>query len=117
MSVKTIMIEGKPVMFKATAATPIYYRELCRREFIKDMQMLVQGFEKNKNQGDMPIDDLSIFENVAYCMAKQADPNIPDKMEWYDGFDMFTIYEILPHIIELWGLNQENMVGIKKNSL
>lgn len=49
-------------------------------------------------------------------MAKYADPGVPDSIEeWLDGFDMFSIYEILPQIIELWNLNMETEQTAKKN--
>ena len=49
---------------------------------------------------------LEMFENIAYVMAKHADANIPDTPEeWLDGFNTFSIYQVLPQLIELWGLN------------
>ena len=47
---------------------------------------------------------LEMFENIAYVMAKHADTNIPDTPEeWLDGFNTFSIYQVLPQLIELWG--------------
>ena len=50
-------------------------------------------------------------------MAKHADPDSvpasPD--EWLEQFNTFSIYEILPQLIELWGLNIETQVESKKN--
>ena len=52
----------------------------------------------------MEIEDLEIFENVSYIMAFHADPTIPKTIdEWLEQFEMFSIYEILPEILELWG--------------
>ena len=63
----------------------------------------------------MEIEDLEIFENVAYVMALHADPSIPgDINEWLDQFEMFSIYEILPEILELWGSNLFTDVNAKK---
>ena len=57
-----------------------------------------------------------MFENIAYVMAKHADPSIPDTPEeWLDGFNTFSIYQVLPQIIELWGLNTRTEVQAKKN--
>ena len=59
---------------------------------------------------------LEIFENVAYIMAYHADNNIPPTIEdWLDQFDMFSIYEILPEILKLWGENMVAEVESKKN--
>ena len=59
---------------------------------------------------------MEIFENVAYIMAYHADNNIPPTIEdWLDQFDMFSIYEILPEILRLWGENMVTEVEAKKN--
>ena len=48
-------------------------------------------------------------------MAYHADHTIPaDIDEWLDQFDMFSIYEVLPQILELWGENMETEVAAKK---
>ncbi len=60
---------------------------------------------------------LEMFENIAYIMAKHAEPNVPNTPEeWLDGFNTFSIYQILPQIIELWGLNVQTAVQSKKTS-
>jgi flavorubredoxin len=65
----------------------------------------------------MEIEDLEIFENVAYIMAFHADPSIPGTIdEWLEQFEMFSIYEILPEILDLWGTNLITDVQSKKNS-
>ncbi len=52
----------------------------------------------------------------AYTMAKHADPNIPNEVEeWLDGFNTFSIYQVLPQLIELWELNVKTDVEAKKN--
>lgn len=58
-----------------------------------------------------------MFENIAYVMAKHADGSIPDTPEeWLDGFGTFSIYQVLPKLIELWGLNVKADADAKKNS-
>ena len=57
-----------------------------------------------------------MFENIAYVMEKHADANVPDTPEeWLDGFNTFSIYQVLPQLIELWGLNVQTDVSAKKN--
>jgi hypothetical protein len=59
---------------------------------------------------------LEMFENIAYVMAKHADGSIPDTPEeWLEEFNTFSIYQVLPKIIELWGLNVKSDVEAKKN--
>lgn len=58
---------------------------------------------------------LEMFENIAFIMAKHADPSIPDTPEeWLDNFNTFSIYQVLPQLIELWGLNVKTDVEAKK---
>ena len=52
-----------------------------------------------------------------YVSAEYADHSIPDNIDdWLDQFEMFSIYEILPEILELWGSNLVTDVASKKNS-
>ena len=58
----------------------------------------------------------TVSRNIAYITAKHADPFIPDSPEeWLDEFSTFSIYQVLPKIIELWGLNVQTDVESKKN--
>ena len=53
---------------------------------------------------------------MAYVMAYHADNSIPANIEdWLDQFDMFSIYEVLPQILELWGENLVRDVTSKKD--
>ena len=48
-------------------------------------------------------------------MAYHADRSIAGNIDdWLDQFEMFSIYEILPEIIELWWANHETEVQSKK---
>ncbi len=106
-----------PVKFRATANVPRMYRIWFRRDIIKDMQTLKKSAEAVQgSEQEFTINDLSIFENVAYCMARLADiENTPNSIdEWLDGFSTFSIYEILPEILELWEMNLETSSESKK---
>lgn len=115
--VKKVEIDGKQVPFKASAAIPRIYRIKFNRDIYKDLRSLEkavgEGDEENSN---LDLFSLEMFENIAYVMAKHADPNIPDTPEeWLDEFNTFSIYQVLPSIIELWGLNAQTEVESKKN--
>ena len=114
---KTVKIGDKEVTFKSSASIPRMYRILFKRDIFKDLTKLEKSYtEKEDGTKEMEIDDLEIFENVAYVMAKHADPTIPGTIdEWLDQFEMFSIYEILPEILELWGSNLFTDVNARKN--
>ena len=115
---KTITVGDKQVKFRSSATIPRLYRIKFKRDIFKDLSRLKSSSSKKKNEdGSFSIEDLEIFENVAYIMAYHADHSIPDNIDdWLDQFEMFSIYEILPEILELWGSNLVTDVASKKNS-
>ena len=115
--VRNVEIDGKQVPFKASAAIPRIYRIKFNRDIYKDLRSLEKAVgEGDENNSNLDLFSLEMFENIAYVMAKHADPNIPDTPEeWLDEFNTFSIYQVLPSIIELWGLNVQTDVEAKKN--
>lgn len=113
---REIEICGKMVPFRSSATIPRLYRAKFKRDIFKDLSRLEKSYKgKKENGGEFQIEDLEIFENVAYVMAYHADNSIPPSIEeWLDEFDMFSIYEILPQILELWGENMIADVKAKK---
>ena len=112
---KSILIDGKNVLFKASAAVPRLYRLRFRRDIFKDFIALEQSVQENTS--GITIDSLKLFENIAYIMAKHADPaGVPENPDdWLENFNTFSIYEILPQLMDLWGLNIETQSESKKN--
>ena len=117
MTEKTLSIGGKEVKMKSSAAIPRLYRIKFKRDVFKDLSKLQTSYDnKEKTGGELQIEDLEIFENLAYIMAYHADPSIPETIEdWLDQFQIFSIYEVLPEILELWGTNLITDVESKKN--
>lgn len=115
--VKELLIDGKQVPFKASAAIPRIYRIKFGRDIYKDLRELEKAVGDNKEESSgLDTFSLEMFENIAYIMAKHADPTVPNSPEeWLDEFNTFSIYQILPQIIELWGLNVQTEIQSKKN--
>ena len=107
---KIITIDGRSVPFRATAAIPRLYR-------IKFGRDIMQAVEKAQ-AGEEPIPGklLEVFENVAYLMARHADPDMEARTveDWLDGFDTFSIYEVFPELLDLWRANNATLVESKK---
>lgn len=114
---RKIEIDGKEVLFRASAAIPRIYRIKFHRDIYKDLSALEKAIDKNSEEGStLDTFSLEMFENIAFIMAKHADSTIPDTPEeWLDEFNTFSIYQILPQLIELWGLNVKTDVEAKKN--
>ena len=115
--VKKITIDDKEVAFKASAAIPRIYRLKFQRDIYKDLHSLEKALGDSKeDNSNLDLFRLEMFENIAYIMAKHADGTIPDTPEeWLDDFNTFSIYQVLPQLIELWGLNVKTDVEAKKN--
>lgn len=119
---KTIEISGKEITFKASAAVPRIYRMKFGRDLFVDLQKIAKtteekGKSEEREESEIDIQDLSMFEQIAYTMAQHADPkNVPeDILDWLEQFETFSIYQILPEILKLWKLNQQTKSEAKKN--
>lgn len=123
---KIIKIDGKEVGFRATALTPRLYRHKIGRDIIRDLNKLKRAYEKaaalpetatdeEREDAQLSSIDLEIFENVSFIMARQYDTSLPNTPEeWLDGFKTFSIYEILPSVLELWAMNEKQTAKPKK---
>ena len=133
---RTVTIDGKTVTLRASALVPRLYRHLIGRDIIRDMATLRKAYdaaleaqkagadEVEQNVAGLSVADLEIFENVAWVMLKHGAEfrdteygrvlmngdmvigQSPD--EWLDQLDgTFSVYAVLPVILELWGANQK----------
>lgn len=115
---RTVEIDGKAVRLRASALIPRMYRFKFGRDLVADMNRLRKSWNRvqelpadatDEQRQDAQLDaaDLTIFENVAYLMVKNAGEDVPDTPdEWLDSMDgVFSVYEVLPVILELWGAN------------
>lgn len=129
---RMITIDGKPVKFRASAAVPRMYMALTGSDIFSDIGTLAEQFHPPKTEEDAqqeadgqqkPAVDLkdlskmSVFENIAYVMAKAADSSVPDTVEaWLDQFGMMSIWQAFPQIAKLWKSSQKTNVALKKKN-
>lgn len=108
---KLINIDGKTVGFKATGATVLLYREKFGADLFADM-----GKMKIDSNGQLS-GDTQCLNRIAYIMARQYDPAVPDDpLEWFDSFEMFSLINAFPQIIELWGMSNKTLTTPKKKA-
>ena len=122
---KTILVDGKEVKLKTNAGLLRRYRQMYGRDVVTDVDEIMNALAeslKTNESGDvlfstLPINVLTIFEDLAFAMNKYGDPDgTPDNIDdWLDGFETFNVYEIFPHIIELWNMDNETTSKVKKN--
>lgn len=122
---KTLTISGIECNFKSSAAIPRMYRLKFERDVFVDLQKLKKQVEiseklkeeTGKDNSSLPIDSLEIFENIAFLMHKHGDPTQPSEIdEWLEQFETFSIYKVLPEILEMWGLENKQMSMSKKET-
>ena len=122
---KTLTISGIECNFKSSAAIPRMYRLKFGRDVFVDLQKLKKQVEINEklkeetgeDSSSLPIDSLEIFENIAFLMHKHGDPTQPSEIdEWLEKFETFSIYKVLPEILEMWGLENKQMSVSKKET-
>lgn len=115
---KTLTIDGKPVKFKSTAATPLRYKAQFGKDFFSEIVKMnkLTKLKFNDENGEpdydaMALIDFEVFYNIVWALAKSGDPTISDPITWLDGFEEFPMFEILP---ELQDLMAHSIKGKKK---
>jgi len=109
---KVLTIDGREVGFRVTASTPMRYRHRFTRDIFEDIQRMKDEYIRSESFSSR---SLEAFEYLAYIMAQQYDNTIPDSPEdWLDTFDLFSIVEILPELLELWVQNEKMTSTAKK---
>lgn len=104
---KTLIIDGKQVRFKSTAATTLRYKAQFGKDFLAEI-MKMGAVEK---LGQLKADDIStddvagldfdVFYNIAWVFAKTANPSIADPITWLDEFESFPMIEIIPELQDM----------------
>ena len=111
---KTIKIGDKEVKLKTSGGLPRRYREMFDRDVFLDFGQITKGLKKGAglSADNLPPETMEIIENLAFCMAKFADPSIPDDIyEWLDEFPSTAVYLAAGEVIKLW--NDEQKVHSK----
>lgn len=121
---KIINIDGRDVKFKASASFVYRYKQ----QFGKDLLTLVMPLIKSVLEGlnvffalqnskgaDMEallsevnissaIEKIELVDlfNVIWVMAKTANKDIADPVEWYDEFDVFPVFDVARELLDIF---------------
>ena len=105
----TIIFGEKPVELVANGATPVLYKRVFRRDFLNSA---------NK------ADDMDIYVELAFVMAKQAEKPLSelinslkyeDYLEWIQDFEAMAIIEKVADIFALYQGQTTQTSKSKKN--
>ena len=102
---KIIKIGDKDVRFKATAATPMKYRNsFPGKDLFRDLIALEES-----DDGDM-----EIFERIAYSMSDAQAEGLTLE-DWLEQFELMDLVTALPEIMSLWEDNADTQSLTEKN--
>ena len=70
--IKNIEIDGKQVLFRASAAIPRIYRMKFQRDIYKDLAALEKAIDSNSEEvSNLDLFSLEMFENIAYISGSK----------------------------------------------
>lgn len=106
---KTILIDEQEVRLKSTGATVLRYKQQFGKDYFGELLKLIKamGTENEEldfealNADELGLLDFEVFYNFVWVLAKTADKNLPEPLEWFDTFDTFPIVDIMPEITDL----------------
>ncbi len=104
------------IPMKSSAAIPHLYRRKFNRDVFADFNELQKNLVKSiDGTAILSMDSLEMFESLAYCFAKHADPNVPDDpQKWLEQFEFFDIYNLIPEVLDLWTMETKGTSVLKK---
>lgn len=129
---REIKINDQTIPMASNAFTPILYRQIFKKDFLREITSLRKLKGKNvETMNDSEVnettDKLSLFTELAFIMAKQAELKQADKLvdltllnyyEWLEEFEAgdFRDPKIMGQIIALWQGNAKDQDVEAKNS-
>ena len=108
---KTIALCGKQYEIESNALLPRNYRREFGRDMIRDMQILVDDYNKDHNDVNM-----EILENVTWLMLKAAGNDVGSSCdEWLVTLDdVMAVYFVSGEVMDLWIRGQKTTSRPKK---
>lgn len=103
---KTLTIDGRQVRFKSSGAFLLRYKAQFGRDALQDVFKLQKAVRWDKHRkehvlGNISALDLEVLYNLAWTLAKTADPSIPEPIDWLDSFGEFPLSQVMPEIMGL----------------
>ena len=116
--IKVVKIGDKDVTLKSSAAIPHMYRRKFNRDIFLDMESLQKMLKKSSdNSLEVGVEALEMFESLAWCFTKHADPDVPDDLDiWLEQFELMDIYNIFPTLIDMWVGERASTSKLKKKA-
>lgn len=94
----TIKIGGREILVKASAYTPFEFKANFGEDVVRGISNCAT------DDGNV---DVMFISKLAWEMAHEADPEIPDLKTWLEGFAMLDILNAAPEIFNFWEQNEK----------
>ena len=115
---KAVMMDGRPVRFRATGGTLYRYKAQFGREFLADISgiyefregeakkaasLIKEGGDESALQSVFNLEKfkLETIYDILWTLAKTAAPSIPPPVDWLDGFEKFPVLQIFAEVQDL----------------
>lgn len=132
--IKTIVIDGKEVQFKASASFPLVYKANFNTDILTVIMPLISELldgmddlfkESTKEDGNIELKpstlsgllenvyslELIDIMNLLWTLAKCADDTIPEPIKWFGEFNEFPLIDIA---VEVFPMVFESLFSKKK---
>lgn len=112
---KVINVCGYEIPVSYNAASLIRYKMVFHRDGMRDLMLLAKGGDEGMIENENF--DLDVFYRFLWIFAKSANPDLPEMVEWLEGFDVPPLdfaQEALPQVQELLIDNMKTTVKSKK---
>ena len=118
---KTVIIDGREAVMRASALLPRQYRYHFGRDLIVDIKKAFEASGKSLAEiqadaaGAVDAMDMTVFENLAWLIKSGGEDVGANPEEWLGSIDdAMTIYNILPAVLDLWIANTATTAKPKK---
>lgn len=99
---KTLTIDGQEVRFKSTGATPLRFKAQFGKDYFAELMKMkdLESITNGDTDALAKIDFEGLYK-IVWTLAKTADKDIPEHIEWLDGFDEFPLLEVFMELQDL----------------
>ena len=114
MKEKILTIDSREVKFIVDGAFPLTYREETNRDYFQDVFKIITSFQAIQKGAAIELNS-DVLYDIIYLLAKNANPDILPKLQWYKSFGVFPVMDIFTELETLLMLNMHAPVNkIKK---
>lgn len=113
---KTAKIGEIEVVLESSGDIPRMYRKIFGQDIIVQMTAFQLKAAQKDFAATLAGSEIEMFENLAWTLAKHADPEIPDIDEWLRQFEALDILEAIPVILDMWIQESKTTSKLKKKN-